>query len=213
MCIHIYQPYSYVCTMLVCMCVCIVYVCVTGIEVSSLVTAAVAPWVRRRGYDAMIPASKSVLLSKQQSILHMIVSRVFWPMTFCLERFCQYAVLSFLKSGFRKGHITFVTTATSTSTSNNNSSNGSSNTNGNAANTNTSSSTSNSDAVIANTAATTTDTHSPSHSHRHNNTQQQLMTVKGKEEGCSEEVIIHVKDPWFWVRLAFESDLGKSVCE
>ena len=107
------------------------------------------PWVHRRGFDAMIPASKSILLMKQQSLFQTAFSAFFRPFSYILEQICQNQVLGFLKSGFSKGHLSFIA----------------------------------SDNKV-------------------------LMSIKGKEKGCDDEVIVKVKNPWFWVRVAFESDLG-----
>ena len=86
---------------------------------------------------------------KQQSLFQTAISSLFRPFTYLLERVCQHQVLGFLKSGFSKGHLSFI-----------------------------------------------------SHENK------VLMSIKGREKGCEDEVIVKVKNPWFWVRVAFESDLG-----
>ena len=120
----------------------------SGTEVATSISGVAPSWVRRRGYDALIPASKAMLAVLQQSFSQAFVSYVTRPFSWVLQALCKRAVLSFMRTGFSKGHLTFVGADGS------------------------------------------------------------RFEMKGAEAGLDKEVVVRVKNPWTWVRVAFESDLG-----
>ena len=120
----------------------------SGTEVASFLSGVSPSWVLRRGYDALIPASKPLLESLQKTLGQALASRVSAPFTWLLQAMCKWQVSAFVKKGFTRGRLTFL---------------------------------------------------SPDASR---------LTIAGKEPGLDKEVVVRVKNPWFWVRIAFESDLG-----
>jgi hypothetical protein len=120
----------------------------SGTEVASVLSGVAPTWVQRRGYDAMIPASKSALAVLQQSMIQSLRAKLFRPFTWALEAICKYSVLSFMKKGLLKGSLAFI---------------------------------------------------APDGSR---------FQITGPEPGLDKEVVVRVKNPWTWVRIAFESDLG-----
>ena len=80
----------------------------SGSEVASALSGVLPSWVRRRGHDALIPASKPALQALQVSLTQSLTAAFTRPFKALLQWICRTQVQAFLKSGFTKGHLTFV---------------------------------------------------------------------------------------------------------
>ena len=74
------------------------------------ITGTPLPWVQRYGQYTMIPAPSTQLFNYQNhSVFAGITGIVTKPIIWTLEKSCKFLLLHFLKRGFSKGRLTFVT--------------------------------------------------------------------------------------------------------
>ena len=79
----------------------------SGLEVAMAISNTPTPWIQKWGNHKLIPApSMQLKASKEQATLAGAITR---PIVWAFENFCQFAILTFLKSGFSKGRLTFIT--------------------------------------------------------------------------------------------------------
>ena len=82
----------------------------TGLEVAVAITGTPLPWVQRYGQYTMIPAPSTQLFNYQNhSVFAGISGIITKPIIWSLEKSCKFLLLHFLKRGFSKGRLTFVT--------------------------------------------------------------------------------------------------------
>ena len=82
----------------------------TGLEVAVAITGKPLPWVQRYGQHTMIPAPSMQLSNFQNhSLLSGITGLFTKPILWGLEKSCKFLLLMFLKRGFSKGKLTFLT--------------------------------------------------------------------------------------------------------
>ena len=82
----------------------------TGLEVAVAMTGVPLPWVQRYGQHTMIPAPSMQLSNFQNhSVFAGITGLVSKPLIWALEKSCKFLLLHFLRKGFSKGKLTFVT--------------------------------------------------------------------------------------------------------
>jgi hypothetical protein len=81
----------------------------TGLEVAMSICGVPLPWVQRWGQQSMIPAPKMTLMSFQQfSLISGVTDFITKPVLWAIEALCKHQTLAFLKTGFKKGKLTFV---------------------------------------------------------------------------------------------------------
>lgn len=79
----------------------------SGLEVAMAISNTPCPWIQKWGNQKLIPApSMKLKSSKEQTSLAKTITR---PIVWAFESFCQFAILNFLKDGFSKGRLTFIT--------------------------------------------------------------------------------------------------------
>lgn len=80
----------------------------SGLEVAMSISGVPVPWVQKYGYQAMIPAPKTVLSQSQNtSMFNGLTSLYTMPLIQLLQIFCRFSIQRFLSYGFSKGSLSF----------------------------------------------------------------------------------------------------------
>lgn len=78
----------------------------SGLEVACAISGEALPWVKKFGYQKMIPAPKMVLMEAQKISPFSAISTFFKkPMINVLQFLARHSILYFLKLGFSKGKL------------------------------------------------------------------------------------------------------------
>jgi cyclopropane-fatty-acyl-phospholipid synthase len=80
----------------------------SGLEVAMMITGEPLPWVKKFGFQKMIPAPKSTLMESQDvSIFNSFTSAFAKPLRALLQWLCRSQIERFLRFGFSRGKLSF----------------------------------------------------------------------------------------------------------